>query len=154
MKCPAELEELLDNQDQVVHVGAALNYMTAEAVRWKIDSGRWQQPCRGVIVTHSGPLTEKQRLWTALLWVGPGAVLAGLTAARLDGLKRFTDHDAVDRPIYVLAPSRRSIRRLPCGIPVVVHYSTMLGDADVHPVRQPRRTRIARSLVDAAAWMA
>ena len=29
----------------------------------------------------------------------------------------------------------------------------MLSDLDVHPVREPRRTRIARSLVDAAAWM-
>jgi hypothetical protein len=35
-----------------------------------------------------------------------------------------------------------------------VHYSTALGPDDVHPLRQPPRTRIARSLVDAAAWMA
>jgi hypothetical protein len=36
----------------------------------------------------------------------------------------------------------------------VVHYSTALGPEDVHPLKQPPRTRIARSLVDAAAWMA
>jgi very-short-patch-repair endonuclease len=36
---------------------------------------------------------------------------------------------------------------------VIVHYSQALTSADVHPTRQPRRTRIARSLVDAAAWM-
>ncbi len=35
----------------------------------------------------------------------------------------------------------------------VIHYSRTLTDLDVHPLRQPRRTRIARSLVDAAAWM-
>jgi very-short-patch-repair endonuclease len=35
-----------------------------------------------------------------------------------------------------------------------VHYSRLLGEDDVHPLRQPPRTRIARSLVDAAAWMA
>jgi hypothetical protein len=34
-----------------------------------------------------------------------------------------------------------------------MHYSQELGDRDVHPLRHPRRTRIARSLVDAAAWM-
>jgi very-short-patch-repair endonuclease len=34
-----------------------------------------------------------------------------------------------------------------------MHYSRTLTSADVHPARQPRRTRIARSLVDAAAWM-
>jgi hypothetical protein len=37
---------------------------------------------------------------------------------------------------------------------VIVHYSTALGADDVHPARRPPRTRIARSLVDAAAWMA
>jgi len=29
----------------------------------------------------------------------------------------------------------------------------MLGSGDVHPLREPRRTRVARSLVDAAAWI-
>lgn len=29
----------------------------------------------------------------------------------------------------------------------------MLAAEDVHPLREPRRTRVARSLVDAAAWM-
>jgi hypothetical protein len=29
-----------------------------------------------------------------------------------------------------------------------------MGDGDVHPVRRPPRTRTARSLLDAAAWMA
>jgi hypothetical protein len=154
MKCSLELEEMLDDQDQVIGVGVALRHMTTEALRWRVASRRWQQPCRGVVVAHSGPLTEIQRLWTALLWAGPGAVLAGLTAARLDGFKDFAARDATDRPVYVLAPAGRSVRRQPHGIAVIVHYSTMLGDADVHPVREPRRTRIARSLVDAAAWMA
>lgn len=33
-----------------------------------------------------------------------------------------------------------------------MHYSRLLGPEDVHPLREPRRTRLARSLVDAAAW--
>jgi hypothetical protein len=36
---------------------------------------------------------------------------------------------------------------------MVVHHSRNLTPADIHPVRQPPQTRIARSLVDAAAWM-
>ena len=36
---------------------------------------------------------------------------------------------------------------------MITHYARALTDQDVHPLRQPRRTRIARSLVDAAAWM-
>jgi hypothetical protein len=37
---------------------------------------------------------------------------------------------------------------------LIVHYSRNLLPTDIHPVRQPPQTRIARSLVDAAAWMA
>jgi very-short-patch-repair endonuclease len=100
-------------------------------------------------------MTENQRLWAAVLWAGPGAVLAGLTAARLDRLQGFSDRDAsADRPIHLLVPSYRSVRRKSPGLPVVVHYSVALGPGDIHPLRQPPRTRIARSLVDAAAWMA
>ena len=35
---------------------------------------------------------------------------------------------------------------------VVVHRSRVLGPDDVHPARLPQRTRLARSLLDAAAW--
>jgi very-short-patch-repair endonuclease len=151
---PRELDELLVSQERVLRVASALNFMSRETLRWQVSSGRWQQPCRGIVVAHSGPLTEEQRLWTALLAAGQGAVLAGLTAARLDGFRGFTDGGATDRPVYLVVPAGRRPRCKPPGVPVVVHYSTALGAADVHPSRQPPRTRIARSLVDAAAWMA
>ena len=35
---------------------------------------------------------------------------------------------------------------------VVVRSSLHLGDADVHPVRLPRRTRLPRSVINAASW--
>ena len=35
-----------------------------------------------------------------------------------------------------------------------MHYSRLLGENDIHPLRLPPRTRTARSVVDAAAWMA
>jgi hypothetical protein len=153
MQCPAELEEILADQDQVVSAQVALRHMSAGALRWRIDSGWWQQPCRSVVVAHSGPLTNRQRLWAALVWTGRNAVLGGLTAAWLDGFTGFGDSKA-NRPIHVVVPAGRSLRRQSPELPVLVHYSTMLGDADVHPIKQPRRTRIARSLVDASSWMA
>jgi Protein of unknown function (DUF559) len=152
MKCSPELEEILDDQDQVISVRVALRHMSAGALRWRINSGWWQQPCRSVVVAHSGPLTEKQRLWAALVWTGRDAVLGGLTAAWLDGFTGFGDRRA-DRPIHVVVPSGRALQRQSPSLPVVIHYSTMLAHEDVHPIREPRRTRIARSLVDAAAWM-
>ena len=34
----------------------------------------------------------------------------------------------------------------------MVHRSRVLGADDVHPVRRPPRTRLTRSLLDAAVW--
>jgi len=151
---PAEdhsLTELLSKQDGVLRADAAMAYMTRDALRWRVSSGRWQQPCRGVVVAQSGPLTEVQALRVAVLWAGRGAALAGLTAARLDGLSGFEDRG--QRPVHLLVPASSPVRRERPGLPLVVHYSRQLGPEDMHPVREPRRTRAARSLVDAAAWM-
>lgn len=150
----ADLRGLICQQDHVFRVRSALDFMSRSAVRWQVSSGRWQQPCPGIIVAHSGPITEQQRLWTVLLAAGRGAALAGLTAARLDGFRWSTEDQTADLAIYLLLPAGRPIQRKPPGMPVVVHYSTALGEEDVHPLRTPPRTRIARSLVDAAAWMA
>ncbi|HXC84062.1 MAG TPA: DUF559 domain-containing protein [Trebonia sp.] len=150
----AGLADLLSGQDGVLPVDSAMKYLTRDALRWRVTSGRWQQPCRGVVVAQSGPLTEIQVLRIAALWAGPGAALAGLTAATLDGLTGFADPGKpADRPIHVLVPAFCPVRRQRPRLPLVVHYSRLLDGDDVHPLRQPPRTRIARSLVDAAAWM-
>ncbi|MEO8107563.1 MAG: hypothetical protein ABI720_09605 [Actinomycetes bacterium] len=115
-------------------------------VRWMVTSGRWQRPARGVVVRHSGPLSPNEHLWCELLVQSSRAVVAGVTAASLDGLTRF------DTPtVFLLVPHGSSIRRRPG---VVVHSSTALGDADLHPARLQRRTRPARSIIDAGAWAA
>ena len=151
----AGLADLLSGQDGVLSVDSVMKYLTRDALRWRVTSGRWQQPCRGVVVAQSGPLTEIQVLRIAALWAGPGAALAGLTAAMLDGLEGFADRGKpADRPIHVLVPAFCPVRRQQPSLPLVVHYSRLLGEDDIHPLRRPPRTRIARSLVDAAAWMA
>lgn len=82
------------------------------------------------------------------------AVLAGLTAARLDGFTGFGDKISfADAPIHLLLPCGYKRRTAPSRLQLTVHYSRGLASEDVHPTREPRRTRIARSLVDAAAWM-
>ncbi len=136
-----------------MNAASALAWMSPKELRWRVNSGRWQRPGRGIIVAHSGPITLRQQLWVALLWAGPGAALAGLTAAALDGLEGFSGREGSTDRIHLLVPAQRSVRKEPPGWPVAVHYSTMLGPGDVHPLREPRRTRMALSLVDAAAWM-
>jgi Protein of unknown function (DUF559) len=91
-----------------------------------------------------------QMLRVAVLWGGSGAALAGLTAARLQGFRGFDDKA---RSIHLLLPATRTAREIRPPLRVTVHYSRHLTPADIHPVRQPPQTRIARSLVDAAAWM-
>jgi hypothetical protein len=148
------ISEVLVAQEGVLSTSTALRFMSEDQLRWKIASGRWQKPSRGVVIAQSGPLTERQSLRVALLRAGPRSALAGLTAARLDGFKGFDDKAPfADRPIYLLVPYGYKRRTPPLGLNVVTHYSQLLTDADVHPTREPRRTRIARSLVDAAAWM-
>lgn len=132
----------------------ALEFLTEDQLRWRVASGRWQKPARGVVVAQSGPITEPQFFRAALLRAGPQAALAGLTAARLDGFKGFDDKRSLAQaPIYLLAPAGYKRRASPPGLVVVTHYTRTLTDEDVHPLRQPRRTRMGRSLVDAAAWM-
>ncbi|HEV2372840.1 MAG TPA: DUF559 domain-containing protein [Streptosporangiaceae bacterium] len=81
----------------------------------------------------------------AVLSAGPGAALAGLTAARLDRLAGF------DEPrTYLLAPAPSCVRIRLAN--VVVHRSRTLRPDDIHPARTPPRTRLTRSLLDAAAW--
>jgi very-short-patch-repair endonuclease len=142
-----ELAAMSERQAGVITMASACACLGEPAVRWRLSSGRWRRACRGVLVTQSGPLTDEQRLWARILAAGDGAVLAGLTAARLDGLTGFED----DRT-YLLIPMSRQTRKSLPG--VVVRRSLMLGPADVHPSRLPPRTRVGRSIVDAAAWAA
>ena len=146
-----ELDELLYSRDGVLGVGSLLPYLSPDAIRWRLTSGRWQQPCHGIVVAQSGPLTRIQVLRVAVLWAGPGSALAGLTAAQLQGLRGFEDKGDV---IHVIRPVGRAARATQPPMPLVVHYSRHLLPADIHPARQPAQTRIARALVDGAAWMA
>lgn len=144
---PPELAAELQQQCGVVTNAAAVCWLGRAVVRWRLERGRWQQPCRGVVVTRSGPLSPDEMLWVVVLGAGTGAVLGGVTAARLDGLTGFDDGR-----IHVVVPASRQVEaNMPDA--AVVHRSRLLGLADVHPVRQPPRTRTARSIVDAACWM-
>jgi very-short-patch-repair endonuclease len=150
----AQFAEVVEHHEGVLSTATVLKFLTENQLRWQVTSGRWQKPIRGVVVAQSGPLTDRQTLRAALLRAGPRAVLAGLTAARLDGLTGFGDRVSfANGPIHLLVPNGYKRRTAPLGLTVVTHYSRSLTSEDVHPTREPKRTRMARSLVDAAAWM-
>jgi len=141
------LAEMHNRQRGVLTSAAAAQWVGPAAVRWRLESGRWQRPCRGIVVTHSGPLSSGQRLWVVVLAAGRQAALAGLTAARLEGLTGFDDGR-----IHVVVPASRLVRAELPDV-VAVHRSRLFGPGDVHPARQPPRTRMPRSILDAASWM-
>lgn len=113
-------------------------------VRNKVDRGMWQKPCRGVVLLHNGPPTDKQLLAVALASAARGAALGGLTALALDDLDGFEPER-----LQIVLPSGA---RRPSQEGLQLHWSTQLDSRDVHPLAEPRRTRPARSLVDAASW--
>jgi hypothetical protein len=51
---PPGLADLLSWHDGVLRVDSAMKFLTRDALRWRVSSGRWQQPCRGIVVAQSG----------------------------------------------------------------------------------------------------
>lgn len=138
------LEEVLRRQARVVRPEDVAPWLTHADIRREVSDGRWGMPHYGIYVAQNAELTAEQERWVCLLAGQRGSALCGLTAAALDGLESF---DTPDIHLVIPAGSRRPRRP---GL--AVHFSTQLGTSDVHPVREPRRTRPARSLIDAAAF--
>lgn len=131
-------------QNDVVSWAQASTHVGRGAAANRLRRRRWQRPERGVIVAHSGPLTRQQHLWAAVLGAGQDAVLAGATAATLEGLRGY-DRSAID----VLIPAGRRARAM-AG--VRIHRTAVLPAHHVRWTGSPPRTVVARSVVDAAAW--
>jgi hypothetical protein len=134
---------LLFHQEQVLSLDQARLHLSLKAIRHRVTSGRWRQVHQAVYLTHNGPLTPAQLPWIAVLSVGPAAVLGGLSAARAWGLRR-----PGDGIVHLLVPAGRRPRSLPPS--VRVHRTTILTAEDILDVGLPRRTKPARSIVDAA----
>lgn len=60
---------------------------THHQVEHELEVGRWRSCAPGVIVLHTGGLTDDQSLWVGVLHGGEGAVLSHLSAARRAGLR-------------------------------------------------------------------
>jgi very-short-patch-repair endonuclease len=123
----------------------ALRHLSRGDVRHRLSTGRWQQVHRSVFVAHSGPVSPHQRSWIAVLAVGDHAVLAGITAARAWGLRGYGG-----TTVHLLVPATRKPVRVPAD--VRVHRTTVLDERDLLAAGRPIRTRMPRSLIDAAQW--
>ena len=62
-------------------------------VRRHLRVERWAERTPTVVTTTTGPLSWEQRLWVAALHAGPGALIGGLTAAKVHGLRHWDRDD-------------------------------------------------------------
>ncbi|WP_198152810.1 type IV toxin-antitoxin system AbiEi family antitoxin domain-containing protein [Pseudofrankia sp. DC12] len=113
-------------------------------IRRRVDAGLWQLYSGDVLVTQAGPLTLIQRLWCALVSIGPDALLGGASAAALGGLR------GCGEPwLTVILASGRRVTPRPG---VKLRATARLGEEDLHRDGWPPRTTLPRSLVDMAEW--
>ncbi|BEP12578.1 hypothetical protein acdb102_08890 [Acidothermaceae bacterium B102] len=114
-------------------------------VRNQVQAGRWSLEGNRVVILHNGPLTAEQQRWAAVLGQTHTAALGGITAAQAHGLNWLAEEQ-----LHVLVPEGSRI------IPtegVVVHASrTYEPELHRHAGSGVPRTRIERSVIDAAAW--
>lgn len=82
--------------------------VTRAIVRNHLRARRWTQRTSAVYSVTTGPLSWEQQLWRAVLHAGPNALIGGLTAAKVQGMKNW------DRPeITVLVANALSFDALP-----------------------------------------
>jgi len=62
-------------------------------VRSQLRARRWQQVTRRVFCTTTGPLSRSQQLWLGVLHPGGDALIGGLTALKVAGLRGWDRED-------------------------------------------------------------
>lgn len=65
-------------------------------IRNQLAAERWAELTPTVVATTTGPLSREQRMWLGVLHAGPEALVGGLTAAEVHGLRNWPrDHVTV-----------------------------------------------------------
>lgn len=139
------LEAVLAAQAGVLSAAQAHLYIPKASLhRLTRANGRWQRLLPGVIVTHNGHPSRPEKLHAALLYGGQRAAISHATSGELHGMKGYPDV-----LVHILVPHTQS---LPSRAFVLVHRSRNAPDVvgDVHPLKQPRRVRLPRALVEMA----
>jgi hypothetical protein len=107
-----------------------------------VETGRWQLAYPRVYVTFSGPIPLVTRQHAALLYAGPDAVLSHESAGHYSQLCREP------AAIHLTVTYQRKVHD---QLGMVLHRSRTITADDVHPVFEPRRTRIERTVLDLVA---
>lgn len=119
---------------------AALGF-TANAIRTRVDAGRWERVLPGVYRIAGAPERGRQAASAAVLWAGEDALVSHEAGAVLWGLD-----GVVTRRVEVMVPYACT-RRHPA---VVVHRTKQLATVDRDLLHGIPITSVARTLVDLA----
>jgi hypothetical protein len=108
-------------------------------IRSRVRRQAWLPLYPGVYTILTGPPGRSARLWAAVLYSGPGALLSHETAAELHGLA-----DTPSDPIYVTVPGHRRV--IPAkGISI---YRSARALETVQGRTYPLRTRVEETVLD------
>jgi very-short-patch-repair endonuclease len=139
------MEAMATSQDGVVSRSQIYQWgFSRGEARANVRANRWQALGRHCIVLHTGPLTDKQRWWAAVLEAGPRAYLDGASALRASGLQNFE----VAR-IRVSVPRGAKIRHRGSGVDI--RQTRRWDPLDLVPSGVPR-SRPSIAAVRAALW--
>jgi hypothetical protein len=115
---PPALREMLTEQAGMVSRRQVLRAgLTRSTIDSKVRHGRWQQVHPGVYAAFTGNVAWEARLWGAVLYAGPGALLSHGTAAEI---LRLTD-----RRLPVIQVTIPQSRRVRAPQDVQVHRSSV-----------------------------
>jgi hypothetical protein len=78
----AQVQHGLLSQRQLRELG-----VSRATVRNHLRARRWSQRSSSVFSVTTGPLSWEQQLWRAVLHAGPGALIGGLTAMKVHGMR-------------------------------------------------------------------
>lgn len=141
-------QDVLHAQEGVITRAQALaGGLSARAWEGKLARD-WQRLLPGVAVVHTGPPTDRERAWAAVLYGGEGAALSGDAALVLQGMK-LTSTGALD---LAVPGQRRVVPQQPPNAPPVVVRRVKGLDRWRWDVRGLSLARPHAAVVHAAAW--
>ncbi|KRE42872.1 hypothetical protein [Knoellia sp. Soil729] len=144
---PDALHRLSDEFDGVATLSELASAGVSRATRRSlIRSGRWRPIGAKGVVLHTGPLIGRQAWRAALIRVGAGAALGGVTALQAGGLQGF---DEPRTHIWVPKSCAKDPRELPDD--VVLHETRRWSAKDCVDAGMPRSSPPVAT-IQAALW--
>ncbi|MEO5651741.1 MAG: hypothetical protein ABIN79_14770 [Marmoricola sp.] len=117
-------------QDGMISLRQLQQYgVTRSALRNRLSSGRWVRRSAHVVGTTTGDLTARQLMWLGVLHAGNGALVGGLTAAGLYGLRNWERES-----VTILVPDDWSFD----PVPGLTFFRTRRSLDDLRAARAPR----------------